>query len=72
MSLYTKDELTRLYHAWGKPAAKIPTAKAVTVLTFPPTADFQVVTVSKSDRKSTDRKTLYDVKFENPAPAANP
>ncbi len=66
MSLYTKDQLTRLYHAWGKPAAAIPTAKTDTVLTFPPTADFQLVTVSKSDRKSTDRKTLYQVTFENP------
>ncbi len=68
MGLYTKDQLTQLYHAWGASDAKIPTAKVNTIIAFPPTAQFRQVTVSKSDRKSTDRKTLYQVTFENPKP----
>ena len=70
MSLYTKDQLTRLYHAWGTPEAKIPTAKTNTLLAFPPTADFQLVTVRKSALKS-GGKTLYQVTFENPAVTPN-
>ena len=67
MQYVTKPQLEKLYYAWGVDA-EIPGKNKKVFLAFPKTPDYQfsLVTVEKTDLKSTEKRVLYKVEFSNP------
>jgi hypothetical protein len=65
-SLTTKDQLLKLFHAWGVTDQKPPTKSKKVIIAFPrtPQYDFATATVTVADHKSTYGKTLYQTILE--------
>lgn len=67
MQYVTKPLLEKLYHAWGVDA-EIPSKTKKVFIAFPktPAYQFSLVTVEKTELKSTEKRVLYKVEFSNP------
>jgi len=63
---YTKEQLRQLYVAWGcAETAKIPTKNRVTIIAFPPGAQYSTARISKAAQKSTYGKPMFEVILYN-------
>lgn len=62
----TKDQLAKLFEAW-QCDQPIPGKANKVVIAFPRPSvhPFNLITVTKSDKRSTYNKTLWAVQFEN-------
>lgn len=65
MNIYfnTKDQLVRLLQEW-KVSGDIPGKGKKLIVCFPSPAVFKMVTIIKSDKKSTYGKALWEIKME--------
>jgi hypothetical protein len=63
---YTKEQLQQLYVAWGcDKIARIPTKNRVTIIAFPPGAQYNTARISRAAQKSTYGKPMFEVILYN-------
>jgi hypothetical protein len=61
----TKKQLIMLFSAWGVADAQVPKKGQRTLLSFPPSAQFRMITVEWTDKRATYGGKLYSATFHN-------